>query len=323
MQSSPLISVIIPTYNGAKWIRDTIKSVTNQSFNDFEILVVDDGSNDSTVETVEKFDDERIRLLVNSQNKGIPATRNRGIHKSRGKYLCFLDQDDKWIQKKLEKQVDILQNNTQVGVTYSDAFVINENGTRIGIRTSSEGGRPDLLFDLFMNNRHFLQTTKMIRKKCFDQAGSLDADLRWGADDQEFDIRLAKRTDWRFMKYPEPLAEKRIHPDNTSKNKAKIYEEFIQITNKHSNNSRLAPYRDIRLSEIYSKLCYHYAVEGELTNALRSGFKSIKHNPKNPQALAVLPAVLIWPLRNPYLHLLKSIHQPPPENRSLRFYDEN
>lgn len=105
--NSPKISVVIPTYNREHSIAKAIECVLNQSFQDFEIIIVDDGSQDSTEKVVGQFNDSRIRYFAHSQNKGEPAARNTGVIAAKGEYIAFLDSDDEWLSKKLEIQLNI------------------------------------------------------------------------------------------------------------------------------------------------------------------------------------------------------------------------
>jgi glycosyltransferase involved in cell wall biosynthesis len=122
----PLISVIIPAYNAQKTIRETIESVLNQTFKDFEIIVIDDGSQDSTVEIVSAFSDPRLRLF-SYPNAGVSATRNRGLAQANSEFISFLDADDLWTPDKLEAQLRALEANPQAAVAYSWTDYIDES----------------------------------------------------------------------------------------------------------------------------------------------------------------------------------------------------
>ena len=120
------VSVIIPTYNRADLIGETIESVLKQTFDDFEIIIVDDGSTDATGEVVRKFDGP-IKYLY-QDNRGRSCARNRGFEASSGDYVCFLDSDDVLKPMMIERQVSLLDSNSNLGFVYSDYQFINQTG---------------------------------------------------------------------------------------------------------------------------------------------------------------------------------------------------
>ncbi|SDB81294.1 teichuronic acid biosynthesis glycosyltransferase TuaG [Pelagirhabdus alkalitolerans] len=117
---SPTVSVITPTFNAEQFIGDTIQSVQNQTFTDWEMIIIDDSSTDRTVETVKKYikDDDRIRIIERSENGGPAKTRNAGLKATRGRYIAFLDSDDEWLDKKLAVQLEYMQK-TQTAFTHT------------------------------------------------------------------------------------------------------------------------------------------------------------------------------------------------------------
>ena len=120
-----MISIIIPVYNAEKTIESTINSVLNQTFIDFELIVINDGSTDSTLEIVHKITDPRLKIFSYA-NANQAASRNRGIAKATGEYIAFLDADDLWTPDKLESQINLLKNNSTAAVVYSWTNCINE-----------------------------------------------------------------------------------------------------------------------------------------------------------------------------------------------------
>lgn len=121
IEEEPTVSVIIPTYNRAHTIKRAILSVLNQTYQGFEIIVVDDCSTDNTREVIEKFGDKRIRYIRKKANKGAAAAGNTGIKAVRGEYIVFLDSDDKWLPNKLDEQIKVLKvTSPKVGVVYTE-----------------------------------------------------------------------------------------------------------------------------------------------------------------------------------------------------------
>ena len=121
-----LVSIIMPSYNSAKYIAASMESVLAQTYADWELLIVDDCSTDNTVEIIRSFDDPRIRLFINEKNAGAAMSRNRALREAKGKWIAFLDSDDLWVPEKLAKQVAFMEKNGYA-FTYTD-YRICENG---------------------------------------------------------------------------------------------------------------------------------------------------------------------------------------------------
>ena len=126
--SNPGISVIIPTYNRAHLISRSAKSVLAQTYPDFELIIVDDGSGDNTEEIIEALADPRIRYLRHESNRGVSAARNTGIRAARGDYIAFQDSDDEWLPQKLEKQLGLFEqdNRGDLGLVLCEHLSVNE-----------------------------------------------------------------------------------------------------------------------------------------------------------------------------------------------------
>src|SRR5574338_867068 len=122
----PTISVILPVYNGEKTIQETIESVLQQTFEDFELIIINDGSQDATLHQVSTLSDARIKVF-SYPNAGVSASRNRGIAQAEGEYIAFIDADDLWTPDKLGAQFKTLQTNPQVAVAYSWTNWIDES----------------------------------------------------------------------------------------------------------------------------------------------------------------------------------------------------
>nr|WP_256498773.1 glycosyltransferase family A protein [Chroococcidiopsis sp. CCNUC1] len=118
LSDMPKVSVIIPAYNAMKYLPATLGSLLSQTFDDFEAIVVNDGSFDETEKWVSQIEDPRVKLIC-QQNKGLAGARNTGINQATGEYIAFLDADDLWEPSKLEKQVAVLEENPEVGLVYT------------------------------------------------------------------------------------------------------------------------------------------------------------------------------------------------------------
>ena len=184
MGEAELVSVVIPTYQREEFLPETLQSVLNQTYPIFEILVVDDGSTDSTSHLVRSFRerDDRISYLYQT-NRGHASARNKGIELSRGKYIAFLDSDDLWKPKKLEKQIEIFQSDPEIGMIYCSGYYINEDGTRDEEMTSrSIPTRVYTAADVLLRRANFFTPCVMIRKECFEQTGLFDESLKFYED---------------------------------------------------------------------------------------------------------------------------------------------
>lgn len=212
--NNPRVSVIIPTYNRSHLIGRAIQSVLNQIYQDFEIIVVDDGSTDNTEEVIKKFQkqDKRIKYICHEKNKGGSAARNTGIKIAKGNYIGLLDDDDEWLPEKLEKQVIKFQNSPEkVGVIYSGFFYVSEKSGKIVseiIPTLQGEVYANLLKGCILGS-----PTPLIKKRCFQKAGFFDEMLP-SCQDWDMWIRLSKYYDFDFV--PDILAKHHVHGGQTS-----------------------------------------------------------------------------------------------------------
>ncbi len=208
MSEKASVSVIIPTYNRAFYLEKAIQSVLDQSYPDFDVIVVDDGSTDNTAEVVRKF---KGVMLIQQQNLGVAVARNTGIHRTRGKYVAFLDDDDLWLPGKLEKQVAYMEDHPATGMVYSAYQTIDSHDTVTGEVTHVVSGQ---VWHDFMFGVPIAPPTVMVRREVLDTVGVFDKSLRLG-EDLDLWIRIARRYPIHGMK--EPLVQYRIHNSNTAK----------------------------------------------------------------------------------------------------------
>ncbi|MFH0897585.1 MAG: glycosyltransferase, partial [Candidatus Bathyarchaeota archaeon] len=230
IKSNPTVSVVIPTYNRAHLIGRTIQSVLAQTYQDFEIILVDDCSTDNTEEVVQSFTDERlryIRLKENSGTAGVP--RNRGIEESRGKYIAFLDSDDEWLPEKLEKQIDKFKSvSADVGLVYCGyACVSGKTGETL--IECMPNGRGDVFKSAIEATLTVGSPAPLIRQDCFQKAGLFDTELL-GSEDWDMWIRLAK--DYKFDFVPEILAKYYVYGEQKSANLERQIQGYDRITRK-------------------------------------------------------------------------------------------
>jgi glycosyltransferase involved in cell wall biosynthesis len=241
----PKVSVIIPTYNRANLIAESIKSVLNQTFTDFEIIVVDDGSADNTKEVVESFKEPRIRYIYQA-NKGVSCARNVGIFASKGEYIAFLDSDDIWLPQNLELKIKLLDTCPNIPLVCSDmAFFRNDTDTIISrlwqkrsnhyLRGLRDGSRQPLTE--FLAHGLFTVPTTVMRRCVLDQIGYFDESLS-NAEDFEILIRTLYKFSPGIINLP--LLKYRIHGNNLSRNYEKTYPGTIGSINKIIKSNTLS-----------------------------------------------------------------------------------
>ena len=197
----PTVSVIVPLYNAREVIRETLESIRSQTWTDYEIVVVDDGSTDGSGETVQKFDG--ILRYIRQENAGVAAARNRGIMESSGRYLALLDHDDLWHPTKLEKQVQLLEQRPEVGMVVTDVAHIDRDGRPMHI--IGAGYNPKETFArLFVRGYVPTPSAAMIRRSVLSAIGGFDESFRSaGLDDHELWTRIAAYCE--IANLPEPL----------------------------------------------------------------------------------------------------------------------
>jgi len=195
------VSVVIPLYNARGVIRETLESALGQTFQDLEVIVIDDGSTDGSDEIVRRFDG-RVRYC-RQENAGVAAARNRGIGASSGEYLALMDHDDLWHERKLEKQVHLLEQRPAVGMVITDVAHIDREGRPMGIVGS--GYNPSEAFArLFVRGYVPTPSAAMIRRSVLESVGGFDESFHSaGLDDHELWTRIVAHCEIACI--PEPL----------------------------------------------------------------------------------------------------------------------
>lgn len=224
---SPRVSVVIPTHNRASLLMEALKSVFNQTWKDFEVIVVDDGSTDDTAERIRVLTN-RIRFL-RQPNLGVAAARNHGIRNARGELVCFLDSDDIWMPNKLEKQITFAEQNPQYALIATEIEGFNSQGLVSGYgkacRYHIYNGMvaEHLLFD------NWLQTsTVMVRRASLLHAGGFDEDVGQFGEDWLLWMRIAAEEPIYFL--PAALVRYRVHETSLTSWMPELqYESLMRI----------------------------------------------------------------------------------------------
>jgi glycosyltransferase involved in cell wall biosynthesis len=224
MSATPLVSVVIATYNTATYLPLSIRSALAQTYAPIEVHVVDDGSTDGTQEVLQEFRRDPRVSVHRQPNRGQAAAKNRGIGESTGALVAFLDADDAWHRDKLAVQVPLLVASERAGVIYSDVDCMDQDGAPIPPppRTYYSGRITDRLFvDNFVNFN-----TTVVKRECFDRLGAFDETLPMGID---WDLWLRLSTQYEFLYLNQRTMSYRIWPGQMSKNAAKRFECTVRI----------------------------------------------------------------------------------------------
>lgn len=230
MENTPLVSVIMPAYNSAPFIEDSIQSVLSQTYSRWELFVIDDASIDATARIAEDLaeKDPRIKLLQLERNQGTGAARNKGIDAANGAFIAFLDADDLWLPEKLEVQLEFLLEN-DLAMTFSSYFIISEDGS---------------LLDIMVEALPVLTYQKLLKS---NYVGNLTGIYNVEKTGKVYSPLLRKRQDWamwltilrkagKVEGMLEPLAMYRKRKNSLSQNKAalivynfNVYRQFLQF----------------------------------------------------------------------------------------------
>lgn len=224
------VTVVIPTYNRAALLKSSVQSVLNQSYQDFEIIIVDDASTDNTREMVGTFKDTRIRYLRHEKNRGEAAARNTGIGQATGKYIASQDSDDEWLPGKLEKQVMLLESSPRdVGLAYT-GFWRAEGDTETYLPPHRIGRKEGHIQRELLRGNFVGTPTTVVKRECFEKMGGFDERLRHLVD-WEMWIRISEL--YRFVCVNEPLVISRCMSDSVSRNEFALIEAHEYILEKH------------------------------------------------------------------------------------------
>ena len=198
----PTVSVIIPTYNRAHVLGRSIQSVLNQTFQDFELIIVDDGSTDDTESLVNRFSSKKIKYVRHQGNQGRSVTRNTGIRLAKGDYIAFLDDDDEWMPEKLDKQMKIIGTAPpEVGVVFTKFKQYDRFGDYVPQRKlpKKEGN----IFKQLLGEYFIGLQTILVKKECFDKVGLFNKRILYA---QDWDLLLRISQHYQFLYIDEPLA---------------------------------------------------------------------------------------------------------------------
>ncbi len=311
-KKTPFVSIILPTYNRADLILDSIESVFAQSFKDFELIVIDDGSTDNTRQLLSAMAKAGQLRYEHQENLGLSAARNRGIQLAKGQLITFLDSDDLYTPDKLQMQVDYFLKHPGAMLVHSWFSKFNEDG-ELGVRkTSWFAGDiyPEILlqWDVLM-----AVPCVMIRRSVLDEVGAFDESLRW-AEDLDLWRRIARK--YAFYMIPEPLVKVRVHSSSTSSDKSQAAKPFaVALEKAFQDDPSLSPgFRKKARASMYSNVSHNLLGQGtdEQMSLVRDyAAKALSNRPLNPGALfAICASFMPFRMRMWLVARLRSLRYP-------------
>lgn len=305
--SRPTVSIIIASYNCAAYIAETLQSVVAQTLKDIEIIVVDDGSSDTTRDIVSAFG-APVRLVAQT-NSGVCAARNRGIREAKGQYICLMDHDDYWFPDKLERQVRAMQAHPEVGVVYS-AFTLWSRDEKThqfpapaSLDTDIDPNAIDAdysgwIYHQFLIDCWMLTSTAMFRPEVFARCGVFDVSLPY-SEDWDLWLRIAQH--YPFIKLSRATTLYRQHPQQGNRvareidYRTRLLKQAVQTwglcsrdgrcVSRHAFNKQLAAY--------HASFALGHLRAGNRKLALVAFIQSWSSYPRNIKALAYFAATLV------------------------------
>lgn len=229
--TAPTVSVVIPTHDRLQYLREAVDSVGAQTREDWELLVVDDGSSDGTVAYLEGLGEDRLRVLERTHTGNVAALRNVGIREARGEWVAFLDSDDRWRPRKLERQLEALEADPAAHWSYTRAVVIDAAGAEVedewlGPAPATSG---DVLEGLLRHEARIVMPAVMARRSLLMELGGFDETLSF-CEDYDLWLRLARRSSVRGV--DQRLCEVRRHPANMTGDQPEVFEAVVRIYRK-------------------------------------------------------------------------------------------
>ena len=250
------VSVILPVYNGAPFLKQAISSILSQTYTDFELVVIDDGSNDESVEIVKAIADHRVRLIANEINLGLPATLNKGIANSTGKYIARQDQDDFAAPNRLARQVGLMDANSDIGLLGTWAKILDEGVDGEWIASGEHKHPVDdatLRWRLLWNSP-FVHSSVMMRRNIFDAVGGYATEPeRLFPEDYDLWSRIAKISS--VANIPDFLQFYRQTPNGLSRIKNELIREGVyRVGEKNLGMSLQSSFRESDVRNIVRSL---------------------------------------------------------------------
>ena len=297
MGENPLVSVVIPVYNRANYVVQAIDSVLAQTYKNFEIIVVDDGSKEDVKGALQKYIKNKKIRYIYQKNKGVASARNTGIKKVRGEFIAFLDDDDIWLPKKLELQMPLFSDKN-VGLVYGGRINFEDSTQKVVWKSdSSKFYKGDVFDKLLFGNCNFVCTsTVIVRKNILTLYGLFNEEFK-GASTEDYDLWLRLAHDSKFDFTPKDVIKYRVHDNNSSHGFDVLRSHKIMLANVIKTKKRV--FQQFGIDKIKQKKClrntysYWYFIMGyncrkiKKLNALFYYLKAMYYRYDRKQLMAI------------------------------------
>lgn len=290
----PTFDVIIPAYNAAKFLPQAIDSVVAQTFEDWRILLVDDGSTDNTAEVVAPYIEQLGPKLkyIKQANAGLPAARNTAIRNSSAELLALLDADDIWLPERLAESVKCFEGRPQVGLAYGFNSRIDADGVVIDTFTRrSKYAEGKIARYIYMRLVQLPCPTITFRRSAVDEVGMFDETLR-ATEDRDLWVRIAMKYEVALV--PKLIALYRTSPNAMTTDPERMLKAQQQFIEKHYGEPGLGAWeRRVALGQIYRQRAEAFALRKELGTAVRSSLRAVALNPLDVSNLRTAGSLLL------------------------------
>jgi glycosyltransferase involved in cell wall biosynthesis len=282
---TPAVSVTICCYNSERWIADTIQSVLDQTYRDFEIVAVNDGSQDRTEAIIKGFSDPRIRYFP-QENRGLSPSRNRSIQLARGEFVAFLDHDDLWHPEKLSRQMAVFQEQPDVGMVFCDSFFLDAEGPRdvtyVGQYDPASVPMRGRILDSLLEHGCFIPLLAVVaRRSVLLEVGEFNAALQI-IEDYDMWIRIAARYPVEYV--PEVLCSYRVHESMASRAKEHLlYAELLDLLgvwqDRPEVSEHVVPKLHSRRADLRRRLADVYLTRGQYRDFFSTWREATHYDP--------------------------------------------
>lgn len=281
----PKVSVIIPTYNMAKFVSSAVNSVLSQTYKYFEVIIVNDGSTDRTREVLKRYKKHRKIKIINQSNKGLACSRNTGIKLSKGKYIAWLDADDIWRRDFLEIAVALLESHKEISFVHANLYRFKENvndaKSRILLFDVSKVSETTLIKKILLGSYH-VNNTQVIKKECIQDIGMFDERLsKRGCEDLDLWLRMLRK--YKSVYINKPLIYYRQNLEGMSKNLLKMKEANHYVLDKFFSDPML-PEKIVKIKRAaYANMYFDYGYgnfcQKKHFQAFINTLQALIHNP--------------------------------------------